>query len=245
MAFDPRRPDHLPHRREGGLPAPPEGLPRQRRGVTPQMRGRYPDYDVLEAAGHWDERTRAVLFDRVEHPPPIRFFSAAEAETLTAFCDTAMAQEREPRIPVLRYVDEKLRRGRLDGYQYADMPDDRETWRLVARGLDQAARERGEASFAAAPADVRVAVVADFAHACLRGGAWEQLNVARAWTVVMRDVLAAFYAHPWAWSEIGFGGPAYPRGYARLGVGQRDAWEGREAFAVDPVQDVRARGVDR
>jgi hypothetical protein len=60
----------------------------------------------------------------------------------------------------------------------------------------------------------------------------------------MRDALAAFYAHPWAWSEIGFGGPAYPRGYARLGVGLSEAWEGREAFAVDPVKDVRERGVD-
>ena len=35
----------------------------------------------------------------------------------------------------------------------------------------------------------------------------------------MRGVLGAFYSHPWAWNEIGFGGPAYPRGYARLGPG--------------------------
>ena len=30
-------------------------------------------------------------------------------------------------------------------------------------------------------------------------------------------ILAAFYSHPWAWNEIGFGGPAYPQGYMRLG----------------------------
>ena len=35
----------------------------------------------------------------------------------------------------------------------------------------------------------------------------------------MRSVLAAFYSHPWAWNEIGFGGPAYPRGYMRLAEG--------------------------
>jgi len=35
----------------------------------------------------------------------------------------------------------------------------------------------------------------------------------------MRAILAAFYSHPWAWNEIGFGGPAYPRGYIRLGQG--------------------------
>jgi hypothetical protein len=56
-------------------------------------------------------------------------------------------------------------------------------------------------------------------------------------------VLAAFYSHPWAWSEIGFGGPAYPRGFARLGAGQREQWESRP-FAVDPVKDVSARGLE-
>ena len=44
----------------------------------------------------------------------------------------------------------------------------------------------------------------------LAGGSWEQLNVKRAWSVCMRMILAAFYAHPWAWNEIGFGGPGLP-----------------------------------
>ena len=60
----------------------------------------------------------------------------------------------------------------------------------------------------------------------------------------MRSVLAAFYSHPWAWNEIGFGGPAYPRGYARLGVGMCEAWEGAEALDVDPVADVKQRGFE-
>ena len=54
-----------------------------------------------------------------------------------------LAQDAEPRIPVLAFIDEKLHAGRLDGFQYADMPDDRDTWRLVARGLDEAAARGG------------------------------------------------------------------------------------------------------
>ena len=61
----------------------------------------------------------------------------------------------------------------------------------------------------------------------------------------MRAVLSEFYAHPWAWNEIGFGGPAYPRGYARLGIGLRESWEGEEQFDVDPVRDIAERGIDR
>ena len=31
-----------------------------------------------------------------------------------------------------------------------------------------------------------------------------------------RDIVLAYYAHPTAWSEIGWGGPASPRGYVRM-----------------------------
>jgi len=213
-------------------------VPRQRNGTTPQMVGRYPDYDVLSQTTHWDEVTRRVVLDRVENVPPIRFFTDAEAETLSAFCDVATAQDDEPRIPVLAYVDEKLYLGRRDGWHYHDVPDDDEVWRRVARGLDDEARAKSFGSFAAAPYEEQHGIVHRFSRAELHGGVWDTLNVSRAFTVVMRYVVQAFYSHPWAWNEIGFGGPAYPRGYGAFGsphLGERESWEGEEAIHDDPV----------
>ena len=69
----------------------------------------------------------------------------------------------------------------------------------------------------------------------LAGGAWDELNVGAPGASSCARRWRAFYSHPWAWNEIGFGGPAYPRGYARMGVGLSEAWEGAEAFDVDPV----------
>jgi hypothetical protein len=243
-----REPDHLPNNRAEQAHADPYELPRQRRGTTPQLHGRYPDWDVLAEAGHWDEVTRRVVLDRVENVPPIRFFSTEEELTLRAFCDVVTAQDSEPRIQVVNYVDEKLYEGRLDGYRYFDLPDDRETWRRVARGLDETARAAGETSFAFAEESVRAEICHRFSKAELHGGTWATLNVSRAWSVVMRHVLAAFYAHPWAWNEIGFGGPAYPRGYAAFGsphLGEEaEHWESQEAYSRDPVPDVKRRGLD-
>jgi hypothetical protein len=236
--------DHLPGKRAGGEPASPEELPRQRNGVTPQMHGRYPDYNVLDEASHWDEVTRRVVLERVEQVPPIRFFTAREAATLGAFCDVVLAQDREPRIPVLKMVDAKLFSGAREGYRYAELPDDGETWRRVAAGLDAAAGQHGAGDFASATADVKEIVVQAFADGSLHGQVWDELPPARAWSVVMRDVLSTFYSHPWAWNEIGFGGPAYPRGYARLGSGQRESWEGAPAFERDPVKDTHERHVE-
>ena len=38
---------------------------------------------------------------------------------------------------------------------------------------------------------------------------------------LLPDVVFAYYAHPTAWNEIGFGGPASPRGYVRMGFDRR------------------------
>lgn len=217
---------HLPNVR-GGAPADPAGLPRQRRGTTPQMHGRFPDYDVLENAGHWDAVTREVVLARVRDVPPVTFFTREEEEALRPFLDVALAQDDEPRIPVLEMVDARLARGDGDGYRYHDMPEDGETWKRFAAQL----RQDGFATLD----DKRAYVQA--LHD----------SKSRVWSVVMRYALSAFYSHPWAWNEIGFGGPAYPRGYMRMGVGDhvgREPHERDEAFALDPVPDVKERGLE-
>lgn len=236
---------HLPNLRPDGKPLHPSWLPRQRRGKTPQMIGRYPDYDVLSTIESWDEATRKVVLARLEEPGPLRFFDAAAEPTLRAFCDTVLAQDGEPRIPVAEFVDAKLADGRLDGFQYDDMPDDRDTWRLVLAGLDETARDAGAESFAAADPEDRESIVGQFADGTLSGGSWDKLNISRAWSVVMRGALSAFYSHPWAWNEIGFGGPAYPRGFMRLGgVGIREPFETPGATSEDPVETVEQEDID-
>jgi hypothetical protein len=179
---------------------------------------------VLHEADHWDELTRRVVMDRVANVPPFRFFDPHERETLTVLCDLLTAQDGEPRIPVLAHVDEKLHENRGEGYQYFDMPADGEVWRTVARGLDQE-------GFLGLDEAGRNDVCRRFAAGELYGGAWATLNVSRAFSIVTRDVCEAFYSHPWAWNEIGFGGPAYPRGYAAFGnphLGEREHWEAAE-----------------
>ena len=43
-----------------------------------------------------------------------------------------------------------------------------------------------------------------------------------------RDIVIAYYSHPVAWNEIGWGGPASPRGYVRMDYDERDPWEAAE-----------------
>ena len=105
---------------------------------------------------------------------------------------------------------------------------------------DHPAHRRFGPPFAGCSPAEREAIVDDLAHARLSSGPWEQVNPGRAWSVVMRAALAAFYSHPWAWNEIGFGGPAYPRGFLRLGgpgAAGREPFETPGAFDADPVRE--------
>ena len=235
-----REASHLPNLRAGREPAHPDTLPRQRRGITPQMVGRYPDYDVMTSARTWDAATREVVEQRLRVSGDLRFFTPDEAAAAQAFCDTALAQDREPRVPVVQMVDARLADRRFDGYRYVDMPEDDVTWRLALRGLDEVAERRYGAPFAGCEQDVRDAICEQFAKGLFQGGVWDELPCKRAFSVVMRGALAAFYAHPWAWNEIGYGGPAYPRGYMRLGEGTREPHERPEAVHDDPVREPEA-----
>lgn len=223
------RPDHLPNLRADRQPPHPSWLPRQRRGTTPQMIGRYPDYDVFDAADTWDPATTKVIEQRMQLPGRrLQFFTGDQEPTVRAFCDVVMAQDCDPRVPVVEFVDEKLHLGRSEGYRYAGMPDERGVWRLVLAGLDEKARDRGADSFAELDLDAQSEIIDAFAGGDLEGGSWDELQVDRAWEVIMTGVLSGFYSHPWAWNEIGFGGPAYPRGYLNLGTDRLEHWEVRD-----------------
>jgi hypothetical protein len=53
----------------------------------------------------------------------------------------------------------------------------------------------------------------------------------------MRYSCTAYYAHPRAWDEMGWGGPAYPRGYKNIGVDAREPYEVADADpGFDPAR---------
>ena len=223
MPFE--HPGHLPNHRDG-KPLEPERLPRQRRGTTPQMHGRYPDHDVLALAGHWDAETRDVVLRRLD-PPAYRFFDPGRCGRWRRSATWSPGRTASPASRCFASSTTASTAGAA-GFRYEGMPDDGEAWRRVASGLDDAAG----GSFAELDEDARCELVARFAKHDLHGGVWDTMPIERAWGVVTAAIVTAFYAHPWAWNEIGFGGPAYPRGYMRLGVDQHEPWEGLEAEGV-------------
>ena len=74
---------------------------------------------------------------------------------------------------------------------------------------------------------------------------WHGFNAEHLWSLWTRYACTAFYSHPWAWNEMGFGGPAYPRGYKNMGIDRREEWERPEIDAEDPVPWAERRNENR
>lgn len=192
----------------------------------------YVDYDVLAKwdTPSWDERTREVVRKRLTEVPARRFFSDAEWQILEAVCARLVPQpERTNPIPIVPWIDEKLHHKWRDGFRYDDMPPLREAWRLGFEGIDQESRRRFGLDFALLPEIDQDTVLEAIQAGEVDGAVWEHLPAQRFFiTVLLKEVVGEYYAHPAAWSEVGFGGPASPRGYVSLGPNQRDPWEGQE-----------------
>jgi hypothetical protein len=202
-------------------------------GTTPGgEQPRFPGYDVLGEIGRWDATTAGAVLDRLTLPPPVRFFDLAEEAVGRALFDQLLDQHDDPRVPVFELVDSRLAEAESDGWRYADLPEDGEAFRRSFAGLDDDACDSFGQDFARLNPDDQAAVIEAVRKT---QGSWHGMPASQVWSLWTRYACTAFYSHPWAWNEIGFGGPAYPRGYKNLGINAREPWEVADHHNVDPV----------
>jgi hypothetical protein len=216
-----------------------EGGSGDRRGRRSGLDNRFPGFDVLSQAPHWDEVTAGLVRSRTGPPPAIKFFTPAEEACAAALLGLLLDLKDDaggPEVPVLHMIDARLAAGETDGWRYGDMPEDGQAWRDTLSYLDADAGARCGTSFAAAPRDDQIAMVQAVQDQA-SGGEWHGLPAKHVWSLWTRYACTAFYSHPAAWNEIGFSGPAYPRGYKNAGVDKLEPYEVRDARpAIDPVR---------
>jgi hypothetical protein len=205
-------------------------------GVTPQGRGRFPGFDVLDEVHTWDGVTAGVVLARLAPAVDLSFFSLAESGCATALLDLLLAQDCEPKVPVMAMIDARLAAGETDGWHYDDMPADTEAWRRTLAALDEDADELAGCAFARLDRERQAALVQRVQRLGADGKQWHELPAEHVWSLWTRYGCTAFYSHPWAWNEIGFSGPAYPRGYKNIGLDAREPFEVPDTSPDDPVQ---------
>jgi len=168
---------------------------------------RYSTWNVMDAREEWDDHTRDVILQRMQDPEPPRFLTPVEVQTLTAAAARLLADDDPWRLgKVVEQIDTLLDRGPGDGYRKESQPPDRQFWRS---GLADLGREFAELPAHRQDQALKVRESTDFFKALLK------------------EAVSAYCSLPPVWSLMGYGGPAFPRGYVRIELGLRDPWEAK------------------
>lgn len=206
--------------------------------------GRFPDYDVLRKrrTPSWNDKTREVIARRLAIGPEPKFFTADEFQTVEALAARIVPQPpSRPAIPVAALVDDKLHLRKQDGYRHAGMPREDEAWRRGLKALDAEADLAHGARFRDLSAENQDRLLARMQKGELAASDWGSMPPKVFFkTRLAHDLVVAYYSHPTAWNEVGWGGPASPRGYVRMDFNERDPWEAAEARDGD-VESARRK----
>lgn len=197
------------------------------------MSDRFPGYDVLNKrdTASWNEQTRRVVDARLALSEREDVLSGCQLATLDAVTARIVPQPvgRTPVNTVAILLD-KLARDDRDGFRPAGLPPLVEAWTLGLDAFEVEAQSRHEVTCASLTDELLDELLRAVAAGDVTTLAWGELDPGLFWKWRMiPDLVAAYYAHPSAWSAMGFGGPASPRGYVRLEANRRDPWEANES----------------
>ena len=201
-------------------------------GITPgSAEQRFPGYDVMGQSPAWDEVTRPWLSIGARYPTRQRSSRPRRSRRLVPSWTGCWPRTMIPGCPCSRPS--------ISGW-----PSDAGT-ATATRACPKTPRHgvvrsprwtrlRRRIPETRSPTS-RVTISADHRRGPALQGRMARPTRIAFFSVWMRYACSAFYAHPWVWNEIGFGGPAYPRGYKYLALGAREPWEVAERDTEDPV----------
>ena len=194
---------------------------------------RYPGYDVLAKRDTpaWDPITREVIDKRLGASSQPEFLDDTQWTAAMALCACIVAQPAgRPAVPVAAMLDARLLENQGDGWRNARLPPLRDAWRTGLSALDDESRAAHGVPFAQLQNAQQLSLLEAMQRGELTSAAWQGMPADLFFSDrVLHDLYGAYYSHPDSWSEIGFGGPANPRGYVRLDKNRRDPWEAIEA----------------
>ncbi len=172
-----------------------------------------------------------------------RFLTAGEWAIADALCRRILPQTGEgDAVSLVALLDAKLLADHGDGFREDDMPYMREAWRRGFAAIDAEAMARFGRGFAGLPDAEQDDLLSAMQAGEVGGAHWPFGAQTFFNRRILADIPSLYYSLPKAWNEIGFGGPASPRGYVRLDGDRPDPWEAAEA---EPSKEAQAERKNR
>ncbi|MEC0244887.1 gluconate 2-dehydrogenase subunit 3 family protein [Paenibacillus chitinolyticus] len=190
---------------------------------------KYPSFDVMKEQNHWDPHTRSIVSSRMRRRREYRLLTLLEAEQLRSICSLLVDDDRSEILTyVLEHIDDTLCGQKEEGQRGPDIPPQSELIREGLEALETMSHGFHTRPFQQlSPAEQKelLTYVAEV-RLSLRGD-WPAPVQRAFFNRLLALTVEAYYSHPQIWSEIGYAGPAHPRGYIRADRGQLDPWEAK------------------
>ncbi|GED71427.1 hypothetical protein BRE01_51290 [Brevibacillus reuszeri] len=190
---------------------------------------RYPAYDVWEQHQEWDDHTQKIVGKRRTPHVTHQFFTETEALLLQTVVSVLVDDHRlEVLTFVTQHLDDSAASPIGESQRKVGVPPKKELYRLGLAGVEAESHSMYKVSFVALKPEEQERVLQAVESGNTQNGqAWSEVAPADFFKKLLHDTVGAYYSHPLVWSDIGYGGPAYPRGYVRVEKGLTDPWEAK------------------
>ncbi len=178
--------------------------------------------------------TRRALQSRLDQSvtQPV-FFDAELFAILRAVCDRLIPQRHRPNpIDLAGAIDRQLAAGEGNGWRYAIMPPDGETYRRGLGELNGIARAAFTKRFVELDPSQQDELLADIQRG-EPGHTWRSVPPRRFFEELLADVVDVYYSHPLAQEEIGYVGMAEAYGWQEIALNEQESHTPRPMEAVD------------
>jgi hypothetical protein len=127
---------------------------------------------------------------------------------------------------ILSHIDESLSQNKGEGQRKTGTPDARVLIRNGLKAVESEAIRLDSKPFFHLKEEEQRQLMTTISEGKLPDTRqWEGIPQKELFQKLLTLSVEAYYSHPKVWSEIGYGGPAYPRGYVRAHLGQLDPGE--------------------
>ncbi|ARU60034.1 hypothetical protein CBW65_02355 [Tumebacillus avium] len=196
-----------------------------------ERRTHYPNYNVLNEQEHWDDHTREIVQKRLEIPGSFQKLTGEQADAIRAMAALFVDDGRRELLDyVVKHFDSKLKSDIGEAQRKAGVPPFKDLVKKGLAALDKLAQSEHGGAFAGLRPEQQTALLVGLENDTLTLPEADGMQVPSKpfFQKMLSESVSAYYSHPTVWSEIGYGGPAYPRGYIRSELGLTDPWEARK-----------------
>ena len=191
----------------------------------------YPKFDVMHEKEHWDDHTQEIVEKRLQTLSFYRyqFLTPLEANTLFQLCSLLLDDIRNSVIGfVVHHFDSTLAASIGESQRKIGIPKQSVLIREGLAIIDQYCLLQYGNYLDGCEDGIIRRIVSELMQGTFQLPPDQaHFPVKDFMQKILSEAVSAYYSHPTIWSEFGYAGPAYPRGYYRSELGLTDPWEAR------------------